>query len=76
MDPKNLKYFVAVAQYGSINAAAKAMFISQPQLSHIIKSIEEDVGFELFQRKRNFRCRIETCIVAIMAAEITPSIKV
>ena len=50
MDPKNLKYFVAVAQYGSINAAAKAMFISQPQLSHIIKSIEEDVGFELFQR--------------------------
>ena len=24
MDPKNLKYFVAVAQYGSINAAAKA----------------------------------------------------
>ena len=45
MDPKNLKYFVAVAQYGSINAAAKAMFISQPQLSHIIKGIEEDVGF-------------------------------
>ncbi len=50
MDPKNLKYFVAVAQYGSINAAAKATFISQPQLSHIIKGIEEDVGFELFQR--------------------------
>ena len=45
MDPKNLKYFVAVAQYGSINAAAKAMFISQPQLSHIIKGIEVDVVF-------------------------------
>ena len=50
MDTKNLKYFVGVAKYGSINAAAKAMFISQPQLSHIIKSIEEEVGFALFQR--------------------------
>ena len=50
MDTKNLKYFVGVAQYGSINQAAKAMYISQPQLSHIIKSIEEEVGFDLFQR--------------------------
>lgn len=50
MDVKNLKYFVGVAQYSSINAAAKAMYISQPQLSHIIKSIEDEVGFALFQR--------------------------
>jgi len=50
MDTKNLKYFVGVAQYGSINQAAKAMYISQPQLSHIIKTIEEEVGFALFQR--------------------------
>lgn len=50
MDTKNLKYFVGVAQYGSINQAAKAMYISQPQLSHIIKSIEEEVGFDLFRR--------------------------
>ena len=50
MDSKNLKYFIAVAQYGSISQAAKAMYISQPQLSHIIKSIEEEVGFPLFQR--------------------------
>ena len=50
MDSKNLKYFIAVAQYGSISQAAKAMYISQPQLSHIIKSIEEEIGFPLFQR--------------------------
>ena len=50
LDTKNLKYFVGVARYGSINQAAKAMYISQPQLSHIIKSIEEEVGFDLFQR--------------------------
>lgn len=50
MDTKNLKYFVGVAHYGSINQAAKAMYISQPQLSHIIKTIEEEVGFALFRR--------------------------
>ncbi len=50
MDTKYLKYFVAVAQHGSINQAAKAMYISQPQLSHIIKSVEEAVGFDLFRR--------------------------
>ncbi len=50
MDSKNLKYFVAVAKHGSMNQAARAMYISQPQLSHIIKSIEEETGFSLFQR--------------------------
>lgn len=50
MDESNIKYFVAVAKYGSINQAAKAMYISQPQLSHIIKNIEEEAGMPLFQR--------------------------
>ncbi|MCR5370465.1 MAG: LysR family transcriptional regulator [Clostridium sp.] len=50
MDESNIKYFVAVARYGSINQAAKAMYISQPQLSHIIRNIEEEAGMELFQR--------------------------
>ena len=49
MDANNIKYFVAVAKYGSINHAAKAMYISQPQLSHIIKSMEEETGLVLFQ---------------------------
>lgn len=33
MDTNNLRYFAAVAQYGSITRAAKAMYISQPQLA-------------------------------------------
>jgi len=50
MDSRNLKYFIAVAQHGSISQAARAMYISQPQLSHIIKTLEDDAGFALFQR--------------------------
>ena len=50
MDANNIKYIVAIAKYGSINHAAKAMFISQPQLSHILKTTEEECGLTLFQR--------------------------
>lgn len=52
MEIKYLKYFQAVADYGSINQAAKVMYISQPHLSHIIKEVEEEAGFELFQRTK------------------------
>lgn len=50
MDTNNLRYFAAVAQYGSITQAAKAMYISQPQLSHIIKQLEKEMGLTLFRR--------------------------
>ena len=52
MNLKHLEYFVTVAKYGSINKAAQALYISQPHLSHIIKDIEDDVGFELFLRTK------------------------
>lgn len=50
MDTHNLRYFAAVAKYGSITRAAKAMYISQPQLSHIIKQMENEMGMTLFRR--------------------------
>lgn len=52
MNLKHLEYFVAVAKYGSINKAAQALYISQPHLSHIIKDMEDDIGFELFLRTK------------------------
>lgn len=52
LEIKYLKYFQAVAAYGSINQAAKVMYVSQPHLSHIIKEVEQEAGFELFQRTK------------------------
>lgn len=52
MNLKHLQYFVAVAKYGSINKASQALYISQPHLSHIIKDLEDDIGFELFLRTK------------------------
>jgi len=50
MDLKQLKYFVTVVEEGTISAAAKKLFMSQPPLSTQIKLLEEEFGCMLFQR--------------------------
>jgi DNA-binding transcriptional LysR family regulator len=42
--------FLAVAEQGSLSAAARAIGASQPTLGRQIKTIEEQLGTELFQR--------------------------
>lgn len=50
MDTKHLEYFVTVANMGSINRAAQAMYMSQPHLGKIIQNLEYSIGFPLFTR--------------------------
>ena len=45
-----LRYAIAVADTGSMNEAARLMFISQPSLSLAIKELEVEIGVELFRR--------------------------
>lgn len=46
-----LRYFVAVADTGSITQAANAAFITQPALSRHIKALEDEIGQPLFTRQ-------------------------
>ncbi len=50
MDFNQLRYFLAVAEHGSISAAARAVQARQPTLSVAIKNLEEDLGATLFHR--------------------------
>lgn len=47
---QQLKYVIEVANQGSINEAAKRLFISQPSLSNAIKDLEEEMKLEIFER--------------------------
>ena len=46
-----LKYFVAVCEFGTVSAAADYLHIAQPSLSLAIKELEKEFGALLFHRK-------------------------
>lgn len=50
MDWKSIKYFVHVADVGSITVAAADLGIVQPALSRHIRRLEQEARVELFQR--------------------------
>ena len=50
MNLMRIKYFVEVAKWGSFSKAAQTLYVSQPNLSRQIALMEQEVGFELFQR--------------------------
>ena len=50
MTLNQLKYVIEISKQNSINEAAKGLFISQPSLTAALKSLEQEVGFEIFTR--------------------------
>lgn len=50
MTLQQMKYAVTIADKGSMNEAAKVLFISQPSLSGSIKDLENEIGVILFNR--------------------------
>lgn len=50
MNILHMKYAVEVANAGSINRAAEALLVAQPNLSRSIKELEADLGVTIFDR--------------------------
>ena len=53
MDLKDLRYFAAIADSGSMTAAAKALHVSQPTLTVSMQNLEEQLKTQLFVRERS-----------------------
>ncbi|MDI6910929.1 LysR family transcriptional regulator [Nocardioides sp.] len=50
MQLRHLRYFVAVADAGSVSAAAVRVHVTQPALSRQLRQLERDLGVVLFDR--------------------------
>jgi len=47
-----LNYVIAISNENSLNDAAKKLFVSQPSLSASLRSLEQELGFEIFTRSK------------------------
>lgn len=50
MELRQLEYFLAVVEHGTLTKAAAALHLAQPSLSQMIKTLERDLGTQLFHR--------------------------
>lgn len=72
---RQLRLFLALAETGSVSAAAKAMHVTQPTASMQLKDISASVGLPLYEviRKKIFLTETGKAL-AITAREITQSL--
>ncbi|PLT33170.1 LysR family transcriptional regulator [Bacillus sp. V5-8f] len=50
MTLQQLKYVIEIVLCGSINEAARRLYMSQPSLSKAVRELEKELGFEIFLR--------------------------
>ena len=50
MNERQIECFLAVAHGGSFTAASRQLFLSQPAVTHQIRSMEKELGIQLFER--------------------------
>ena len=60
MTIRNLEIFTKVAELGSMSAAAKVLYITQPSVSLAISDIEKEYDIRLFDRVGNTLCLTPT----------------
>ena len=51
MELRHLRYFVAVAEAENVSRAALKLHVSQPGISRQIRDLEEEIGFQLLERR-------------------------
>lgn len=66
MNFKQASYLIAIAEEGSITAAARKLYISQPALSQMLAQMEKEYGITVFEHTKPLRLTYagEACLSA------------
>ena len=51
MTIRHLKIFIAVAEYGSMNTAARELYLSQPTISQAVREMEATAATAMYTRR-------------------------
>lgn len=71
MNLSQLRFFTAIAETGSLSAAARKMNVSQPALSKYLSELEQGLGLKLFYRfKGKMRLTAAGCVYIASANRI------
>lgn len=55
MNSQQIETFLTIVETGSIVHASQSLFLSQPTVSYRLKSLESELGFDLFVRSKGLR---------------------
>jgi len=76
LEIRHLKTLVALAETGNLSRAGKRVHLSQPAISHQVRSIEESYRVELFERKSDpLRLTAAGQLLVELAYEVTRRIQ-
>ena len=71
MTPAQLRTFLAVADEGSVRAAAAALFVTQPAVSAVLASLRRELGVDLVERQgRGLRLTPAGTVLARYARDV------
>jgi DNA-binding transcriptional LysR family regulator len=76
MNLRLVEYFVAVVDHGGITKAANALYIAQPSMSQAIRTLERELGVQLFERSgRGLTLTREGMAFAVSARRILADVE-
>ncbi|MCE0506558.1 MULTISPECIES: LysR family transcriptional regulator [unclassified Roseivivax] len=70
MNLRQLEYFIAIAEEGSVSAASQKLNVAQPSLSQQIKKLEDSLGVQLLERSSRGVTLTEAGLLALDRAEL------
>src|SRR3712207_9399877 len=58
MDVRQLRYFLAIVDHGSVHRAAQELFVAQPSVSQALRALRSEEHTSVLQSRQYLVCRL------------------